>query len=174
MNVLDQFSIPVSGLGNGLHGFDFSIGKDFFQAFEESPIKDGTVQVHLGFDKSEDMYVMSFSFEGKVEVTCDRCLDPFALPISDRQSLMVKFDEEPSEDADVVFVLKGTPSLNVARYIYEFINLAVPMIKAHEDAGDDCNPEMLKFLEQSNKEQTDESASNNPFRDALKGLNFEN
>jgi uncharacterized metal-binding protein YceD (DUF177 family) len=173
MNVLDQFSIPVSGLRNGLHGYDFSIGKDFFQAFEESPIKDGSVAVHLDFDKSEDMYVMVFSFEGKVEVTCDRCLDPFALPIEDQQSLMVKFDEEPWEDAEVVFILKGTPSLNVARYIYEFINLAVPMIKTHDDAGDDCNPDMLKYLEQAEEEKADEPIPN-PFRDALKDLNFEN
>ena len=81
MNALDQFSIPVSGLSNGLHGYDFSIEKDFFQAFEESPVKDGAVKVHLDFDKREDMYIMSFSFEGKVEVTCDRCLDSFALPL---------------------------------------------------------------------------------------------
>ena len=86
---------------------------------------------------------------------------------------MVKFDDEPSEDADVVFILKGTPSLNVARYIYEFINLAIPIIKTHDATGDSCNPEMLKYLEQANGQQTDESASN-PFRDALKDLNFEN
>ena len=173
MNALDQFSIPISGLSNGLHGYDFNIGKDFFQAFEESPIKDGAVKVHLDFDKSEDMYVLSFSFEGNVDVTCDRCLDSFALPIEDRQNLMVKFADEPSEDADVVFILKGTPSLNVARYIYEFINLAVPIIKTHDAAGDNCDPEMLKYLEQTNGQQTDESAPN-PFRDALKDFNFEN
>ena len=173
MNVLDQFSIPVSGLRNGLHGYDFSIREDFFQAFEESPIKNGNVDVHLDFDKREDMYIMLFSFEGEVEVTCDRCLDLFDLPIEDRQSLMVKFDEEPWEDAEVVFILKGTPSLNVARYIYEFINLAVPMTKTHDDAGDDCNPEMLKYLGQQEEETPDEPTSN-PFKDALKDLNFEN
>lgn len=173
MNVLDQFSIPVSGLGNGLHGYDFSIGKDFFQAFEESPIKEGSVNVHFDFDKREDMYVLLFSFGGKVQVTCDRCLDSFPLPIDDRQSLMVKFDEEPWEDADVVFIQKGTPTLNVARYIYEFINLAVPMVKTHDDAGDNCNPDMLKYLEEKVEGEADEPTSN-PFRDALKDFNFEN
>ena len=173
MNVLDQFSIPISGLSNGLHGFEFSIGKDFFDAFEESPIKNGTVHVHFDFDKREDMYVLVFSFEGNVQVICDRCLDPFDLPIKDRQSLLVKFDDEPWEDADVVFIQKGTQELSVARYIYEFINLSVPMTKTHEDAGDDCNPEMLKYLEQSDKEQSGKSSSN-PFLDALKDFNIEN
>ena len=174
MNVLDQFSIPVSGLHNGLHEYDFSIGKDFFQAFEESPIKNGDVSVHFDFDKREDMYILLFSFEGEVEVTCDRCLDPFNLPIEDEQSLMVKFDEEPWEDAEVVFIIKGTPSLNVARYIYEFINLAVPMSKTHDNAGDNCNPEMLKYLEQEEEEEAPDEEASNPFRDALKDLDFEN
>lgn len=173
MNVLDQFSIPVSGLSNGLHGYEFSIDKDFFDAFEESPIKEGSVHVHFDFDKRDDMYVLLFSFEGEVQVTCDRCLDPFALPIEDRQSLLVKFDDEPWEDADVVFIQKGTQVLNVAKYIYEFINLAVPMTKTHDDAGDDCNPDMLKYLEQPEEEEAEEPDSN-PFLDALKDFNIEN
>ena len=174
MNALDQFSIPISGLRNGLHGYDFTIGKDFFEAFEESPLKDGQVSVHLDFDKREDMYVMVFSFDGKVGVTCDRCLDPFLLPIEGRQSLMVKFDEEPWEDADVVFIVKGTQELNVAKYIYEFINLAVPITKTHDDAGDDCNPEMLKYLNEGNEVKEADEPTSNPFRDALKDFNFEN
>ena len=173
MNVLDQFSIPVSGLRNGLHGYEFNIENSFFEEFEGSPIKNGQVAVHLDFDKREDMYVLMFSFEGKVEVICDRCLDPFNLPIEDRQSLMVKFDEEPWEDADVVFIVKGTQEMNVAKYIYEFINLAVPISKTHDDAGDQCNPDMLKYLDQTEEEESDEDTSN-PFKDAFKGFNFEN
>ncbi|MEO1258458.1 MAG: DUF177 domain-containing protein [Bacteroidota bacterium] len=174
MNALDQFSIPVLGLRNGLHGYDFNIEKEFFEAFEASPIKNGEVSVHLDFDKREDMYVLLFSFNGKVEVTCDRCLDPFHLPVADRQSLMVKFDEEPWEDADVVFIVKGTQELNVAKYIYEFINLAVPITKTHDDAGDNCNPEMLKYLNEGSDDRTDGQPTSNPFRDALKDFNFEN
>ena len=120
------------------------------------------------------MYVLLFTFNGKVEVTCDRCLDPFHLPVEDRQSLMVKFDEEPWEDADVVFIVKGTQQLNVAKYIYEFINLAVPITKTHDDAGDDCNPEMLKYLNEGSDETSDSEPTSNPFRDALKDFNFEN
>ncbi len=172
MEVLDHFSIPVSGLRNGLHPYDFSIGEDFFQAFEASPIHHGQVNVHLDFDKREDMYVIMFSIDGKIEVTCDRCLDQFDLPIEDRQSLMVKFDEKAWEDAEVVFILKGTQTLNVAKYIYEFINLAIPMTKTHEDAGADCNPEMLKYLDEKDEAPVEDSS--NPFRDALRDMNFEN
>lgn len=173
MNVLDQFSIPVSGLRNGLHGYDFKIKDDFFESFEASPVQIGNIDVHLDFDKREDMYVLLFSLSGQVETVCDRCLDPFDLPIEEKQSLMVKFAEEPWEDADVIFIAQGTPVLNVAKYIYEFVVLAVPMTKSHDDAGEDCNPEMLKYLESKEAEEPT-APSSNPFKDAFKGLNFEN
>ena len=173
MNVLDQFSIPVMGLRNGLHEYNFQIEKDFFDAFEASFIKDGQVQVHFSIDKREDMYVLLFSLNGKVEVTCDRCLDLFELPIESSENLLVKFDEKEWEDADVVYIIKGTLELNVAKYIYEFIHLAVPMTKTHDDAGGDCNPEMLKYLDGDDKEEETPSVTN-PFEDALKGFNFEN
>ena len=172
MDILDHFSIPVTGLRNGLHEFDFQIGPEFFQSFPDSPIREGDVQVHLKFDKSSELYVMDFDIGGKVRTTCDRCLEEFDLPIRDAQNLLVKFDEKEWEDADVVYILKGTQKLNVARYIYEFINLAVPITKSHDDAGERCNPEMLKFLEQQNEEETPPSA--NPVWDALKGFNQEN
>jgi len=172
MDAFDQFSIPVLGLRNGLHSYDFSVGKAFFHAFEESPIQNGQVNVHLDFDKREDIYVMVFSIDGKVEVICDRCLDSFDLSIQDSQSLMVKFDEKEWEDADVVFILKGTPLLNVAKYIYEFINLAVPIAKTHDDEEAECNPEMLKYLEEEDSGIQEDSA--NPFKDAFRDMNFEN
>ena len=133
---------------SGLHEYDFRIDQAFFQHFEGSPLQDANVNVHLLFDKHPDMYVMTFQISGTVKTTCDRCLEEFDLPIEDDQTLLVKFDEKESEDTDIIYILKGTQMLNVARYIYEFVNLAVPIVKHHEDAGESCNPEMLKYLEQ--------------------------
>ncbi len=177
MDALDHFNLPVSGLRNGLHEYNFSIENDFFAHFPESLVTEAAVAVKLSFDKHPDFYVMDFEFKGKVKTTCDRCLEEFNLPIEDSQSLMVKFDEKEEEDADVIYILKGTQQLNVARYIYEFINLAVPMVKTHEDAGESCNPEMLKFLSQelpAAADNDDEIADDGSVWDALKGLNQDN
>ncbi len=106
-----------------------------------------------------------------MKATCDRCLEDFNLPVEDEQSLLVKFHETEWEDADVIYILQGTQSLNIARYIYEFINLAVPITKTHDDAGESCDPEMLKFIEQEKDESQDDSSS---IWDSLKGLNLEN
>ncbi|MFQ5448128.1 MAG: DUF177 domain-containing protein [Saprospiraceae bacterium] len=171
MEALDQFTIPVSGLRDGLHEFDFSIGDEFFKCFEESPITHGQIEVRLRFDKQPDMYELAFDIKGTIVTPCDRCLEDFDHPIDDLQHLLVKFDEEEWEDADVVYIAPGTPSVNVAKYIYEFINLAIPMVKTHEKAGERCNPEMLKFLK---RQDAGEKPRSNPAWDALRDINFEN
>jgi uncharacterized metal-binding protein YceD (DUF177 family) len=173
MDALDHYSIPVSGLRNGLHEFNFLIDRQFFSNFQESPLQEGAVSVKLLFDKRPDLYVMTFEIEGTVKTTCDRCLEEFDLPIEDTQALMVKFDDKEWEETDVIYILKGTLRLNVARYIYEFVNLAVPMVKTHDEAGESCDPDMLRFLGEQEKDSTEEPDSN-PLRDALKGFNLEN
>lgn len=170
MEALDHFSIPVSGLSDGLHEYQFNIESDFFNHFEGSLIQQAQVDVILEFEKRPDIYIMNFNFSGTVLTSCDRCLEEFGLPIDDYQTLLVKFDDTESEDAEIIYILRGTQKLNVARFIYEFINLAVPMVKTHDDAGESCNPEMLKFL----KNMEDENKSSNPVWDALKDLNQEN
>jgi uncharacterized protein len=172
MDALEHFTIPVSGLHNGPHEYDFTIDGSFFQCFPESPIKDGKVSVHFIFDKQPDLYTMTFEIKGTVKTTCDRCLEEFDLPLEDEQLLVVKFDEKEWEEADIVYVLKGTERMNVAKYIYEFINLAVPIAKTHDDAEEECDPEMLKYIQ---KEEADEAPGNSTsIWDALKGLQNDN
>ena len=149
MKPLVPFSLPISGLRDGMHTFQFQVGGDFFRCFEESVLQESNVDVFLTLDKRPNLLVLHFQFEGTVQVECDRCLETFDLPIRDEQDLMVKYDEEPREDADVVYIESGTPSLSVAKYVYEFIHLAVPLHKTHDEAGAECDPEMMKFISRS-------------------------
>ncbi len=99
-------------------------------------------------------------------------MEEFDLPIEDEELLVVKFDEKEWEEADIVYILKGTEKLNVAKYIYEYINLAVPIAKTHDDAEEECDPEMLKFIQQ---DESDEAPGNSAsIWDALKGLQNDN
>jgi uncharacterized protein len=155
MNPLLPFTIPVRGLHTGITEYDFEIDDDFFTAFETSPIQQGSLQLHLTFDKSPRMWVLDFDFSGTVRTECDRCLAEIDLPIADRQQLIVKLSEapDPDEDADVVFVDPDTPRFNVAQYVYEFIVLALPMIKAYDcrsEATPPCDEDLLERLEKQN------------------------
>lgn len=176
MDALDHFTIPVSGLRMGPHRFNFTVDSVFFSHFEGSPISNGNLAVALDFDKRSDLWELNFSILGHVSTPCDRCLEEFSLPLETQQHLLVKFAEEEWEDDTVVYVLAGTPKLNVARFIYEYINLAMPMVRTHSVAGKACNPEMLKYLrsEQEVDESKDNQDSQSSVWDALKGYKFDN
>ena len=172
MDPLVQYTIPVKGLREGIHEYTFQVGKDFFRHFEQSPIKDGNLELDVQFDKRPDMYVLQFDFKGTVRTNCDRCLEEIDMPLVDSQQLLVKFSEnEEPEEAEVIFIPRETQLLNVARYAYEFICLAMPLIKTYDCENDDnpaCNQEMLKYLENKPAEPDEET---NPVWDELKKLN---
>ena len=115
----------------------------------------------------------SLHFSGTVKADCDRCLAKIDLPLSDQQRLLVKFSvEQELEEAEVVYIHPETQQLNVSKYIYEFICLAMPMIKVYdceEEENRPCNEEMLGYLDHEEEEKTD----SNPIWDELKKLNKE-
>ena len=172
MKVLAEFTLPIMGLKFGEHEFDFVIGREFFSQFEASPVTDGDLDVHLVFDKHSDMMLLDFDLFGTVKTECDRCLAPIDLPIEDSQRLIIKFSEEISneeESDEVVFIHPETTELNVARYVYEFIVLAIPMIRTIEDCENE--PEPPCDFETLNRIQPDDSESTaNPFKDAFNGF----
>ena len=176
MDGLIEYTIPIKGLGNGTHVFQFEVDRQFFQQFEQSPVEDGNLKVKLTFEKRPELYELTFAFAGSVLTDCDRCLEAIHLPISDEQQLIVKFssEEDMEEEAEVIYISPEAKQLNVARYIYEFICLAIPMIKVYDCQREEvppCNPAMLKYLEASEEEAP---KSENPIWDQLKDLNLEN
>jgi len=167
MNVLNEFSIPLLGLKDGAHEFNFQIDEHFFKLFEASPIQKGQIAVKMELDKRPDNIVLDFHFDGSVQTECDRCLEPFDFPIGHQAQLLVKMGETEKEEADIIYLLTDTPELNVAKYIYELISLSLPISKFHDHADMDCDPEMLKYLE---KEQNDAPEEKKSIWDALKNF----
>ncbi len=186
MDPLIHYSIPVKGLRNGIHQFDFQIDRSFFDNFEQSPISDCDIRLHLEFDKRPDMFVLQFDFQGSVRAECDRCLAEINLPIADSQRLLVKFSEEvETDEPDMVFISPETVKLNVAQYIYEFICLALPIIKVYACEKENprpCNQDMLRYLSGSEgedeprpaEEESGEEKGANPIWDELKKLSNDN
>lgn len=172
MKSLIPFSIPVSGLRDGTHGFNFEVDAAFFAAFSESPVQQGALQVHLDFDKRPGMFVLEFDISGRVVTPCDRCLETIQLPIEGRHRLLVKFsDEERPDEADVVYVSPELEKLNVAQYVYEFIILSLPMVKVYDCENDEdavCNEDMLSYLEEDADSGSETIEEANPIWDELK------
>lgn len=150
MNGLAPYGIAFVGLKDGETAFSYEIGPDFFEMFEGSPLSKSDVFVHLTFDKKPSLFVLSFFIDGSVTTECDRCLQPFELPIQGQYRLVVKMKDEPTEsdDPDVLFIRPSEHEVNVAQYIYEYINLSIPMQKSCDLRVDTirCDPEVLARL----------------------------
>lgn len=176
MDALEEYLIPISGLKFGSHSFDFQIDSAFFAHFPDSLIKEGSFKVQLDFDKKIDLYEMNFSFEGTTKAACDRCLAAVDFPVNGNNRLIVKFAEEYLEDIDVVYIPIKTETLNIAKYIYEYLCLAVPYVKIYDcdvDKNKPCDTEMLTFLDKQ-ADDNDKELKDNPNStwDQLKNIKF--
>lgn len=169
MKSLNHFSIPILGLKEGVHQFNFNIDQGFFKEFENSPIQESNFEVQLTLDKRADMLVLDFDFEGSFRTDCDRCLADINLPIKDSQQLIVKYSEDERDEIQVIYISSEHTELNVARFIYEFICLALPIIKTYNCEDENprvCNDKVVDFLDK----QQDSKESNNPIWDELNKL----
>ena len=176
MDALVEYLIPISGLKIGSHSFDFQVDKEFFAHFPDSLIKEGSFKVQLVFDKRIDLYVLNFSFEGTTKAACDRCLAGVDFPIKGDNRLIVKFAEEYMEDVDVVYMPIKTETLNISKFIYEYISLAIPYVKTFDceaEVNQPCDTEMLALLDKEESGKDKESMNTpNPVWDQLKNIKF--
>lgn len=171
---LKQFSIPFTGLKIGTHQFDFEIDNSFFDAFEYSLVKKGELKVDVEMDKQETMLILNIHVKGTIKLDCDKCLAEFDAPLDVKERQIIKFaeDELESDDLEIIILSKKESSLDIAEILYEFINVSVPYIKLCEQAGADCDQEMIarleSFVNPAQQEETDKGAD--PRWEALKKL----
>ena len=172
---MNTYSIHFKGLGIGKHSFSFEVDKKFFEEFEEGEIKQGKLLVAVTLNKLSQMLDLNITISGSVEVVCDRCLDCFDLPISFKGSLFVKFGAEKTDEGDEIIVLTYDDSdINLAQYIYESINLSLPIQRYHGMNGlkGKCNKEMIEKLKShlSSNSKKEETEDVDPRWNKLKGI----
>lgn len=173
MKSLKQYSIPFTGLKIGQHQFNFEVDGRFFNEFEYSLVKDGSLKVELILEKQETLMVLDFHIVGSIQLNCDRCLADFPYQIDTKDRLIAKFSEsEDLEESEEVLVLsKNDIEVDTSGFIYEMINLAAPYINLCEDPGKltYCDQEMLSKLAELSQEQ-ENNETNDPRWDALKNI----
>lgn len=152
MDYRRQFLISFAGLKLGNHQFDFEIDNRFFEEFEYSEYKSGSLKVLVEMEKQHRMLVLDFSISGFVEVVCDRCLDTFPLEIAGKYQLYVKFGSTGHEESeDVIVIPESETRFDVGHYIYEYIILSVPIRHVHpeiKDGTSGCDPVVLRKMEE--------------------------
>ena len=173
MDAFVAYSLPIQGLKTGVHSFKFEVDSAFFAQFEDSPVQEGKVSFDLELDKRPDLMLFNFTLGGFVKAECDRCTATIDLPLEDERQLIVKFGEEEMEvDDEVIILHRDAPVFNVAKYLYEFVVLALPITNTYDcenDAEPPCNFEVLKHL----KTDTEEDKAGSVW-DSLRNLNSDN
>lgn len=178
MKSLQQYSIPFTGLKLGIHDFEFEVNDAFFNEFEYSLVKSGSLKVDLELDKQETMMILNFHISGEMKLGCDVCLAdyPYSVEIKERQIVKLNGSEDLEDDTEEIIVLKRSETeINVATLIYEFINLAAPYISRCSDEGNTewCDLEMITKLQQlapGPKEAVEEEEIADPRWEALKKI----
>ncbi|PWL29021.1 DUF177 domain-containing protein [Roseivirga spongicola] len=180
MRARKKYDIHIYKLSNGVHEYQFEIGKEFFEMFDGDLVENGQLNAVVSLNKSDSMIQVDFNIEGSLELECDRSLEKFDFPIHIDQNMIYKYGEEDKELSEDVFVIeKNTQTLNVAGIMYEFIGLEIPMKKLHpkfqeeEDEDDESEGSMIYTSEaEEDIEQKEEDID--PRWAALKNLKNKN
>ena len=165
------FTIPLAGLPFGHTDYQYVINDSFFGDRDYSEVKKGIVNLHLGIEKMETMFVLTMNFEGKVVLQCDRCGDDYEQAVDDSAEIYLKYGaEKGDEDEDVIIITKDDSEFDLSDLIYEYIILSLPIHRTHDDESL-CNQEVLAKLHNfSQSEATTEEDEDNPWKQMMKDL----
>jgi uncharacterized metal-binding protein YceD (DUF177 family) len=166
-----EFEIAFVGLKPGIHEYHYEIRDKFFAAFQQQDFKNCVADVKLFLDKKSGFMLLKFEVGGKLEVICDRCNNNLPIELWDEFNITVKMVEEPElmneqeDDPDVYYISRGECHIDVANWIYEFINLSIPMHKTcsfEKMDGPHCNKAAMDVLKKMEPEVKKKNKNANP------------
>jgi uncharacterized metal-binding protein YceD (DUF177 family) len=176
MNELIAYKIPYAGLKNGLHSFVFQADNTFFAAIPDALIQEGSIKATMTMDKTVEMMVFQFEYEGSVTLPCDRCLDDYEQNIKGESEYIVKFADREYEEDEIIYITNTEGNLNVAHFLYESIVLELPTRRIHQEG--ECNSAVVSLIAgesslEANADGFEGSTINeeNPFAKVLKDFN---
>ncbi len=147
-----EYIIDYKTLESGTYEFDYHIDKNFFAMFDEPMAQDGDANVHATMRVSSAGLSIRLDISGTLQVECDRCLEPFDMPIDASYDLVVKYGDKttPLDEADdVITIGEDDDFLDLSQHIYEYVVLSLPARRVHPDLPDGqpgCDPEMLSHI----------------------------
>jgi len=149
------FEIAFVGLKPGIHEYVYDITDKFFAGYDQQDFTNCIANIKLQLEKNTGFMRLHFEIGGSLNLNCDRCGNNLPMQLFEDFNIMVKLVDNPEEmntteeDPDVYYIGKMESHLNVAEWIFEFINLSIPMQRMcseEEMGGPHCNQEVLQKL----------------------------
>lgn len=154
MGKFTEYKIPLKSLSEGVHNFDFKMGKQFFVNMENTDIHDAHLDAVLTVKHNNGLYDLDFHITGEVVVLCDRCLDDLVFPVDTTYHIVVKYGEKYNDDSDEFLEIPESDNyLNVAYMLYDTIVLAIPIKHVHPLGK--CNRQMSALLKKHRAENVE-------------------
>jgi uncharacterized metal-binding protein YceD (DUF177 family) len=178
-----EYEIAFVGLKPGIHEFSYVIDDRFFEAYQQQDFKNCLANVKLVLDRKTGFMQLKFEVGGTLEVTCDRCNNNLPLQLWDDFNITVKMVEDPEaaneqeDDPDMYYIAQGESHLDVSNWIYEFINLSIPMQKTcsyEKMDGPHCNARALDVLKKMEPEDRKQNKENPIWKGLEKFRDLEN
>lgn len=181
MKKLDAYKIDLKAMHGDVETRSLMADDVFFAEIQGPEIQRGNVAVELTIREVAGAFRASFSFDGSVEVVCDRCLEPMMQPVSGEADLRIKLGETYEDDGDIIQVPEEDGILDLSWQVYEQIALQIPIRHVHAEG--ECKAEMQSVLseheagrqaETTGEDGITADAPTDPRWDALKKLLKEN
>ena len=146
-----QFQIQFEPMNLGSHQLEFMIDQELFKKWENGEVLSADVIIDIELNKSANMMDLRFTYEGQLEVPCDRCNEGLYIPLRETGKLIVKYGQVEHEEIDDFLILDDKEHvLDLEAYFYESLSLLIPQRKVHDEA--DCDPAVLSILKDSVEE----------------------
>ena len=178
-----EYEIAFVGLKPGVHEFSYLIDDRFFEAYQQQDFRNCKANVKLLLEKKTGFLQLKFEVGGTLETICDRCNNNLPLQLWDDFNITVKMVEDPEaaneqeDDPDMYYIAQGESHLDVSNWIYEFINLSIPMQKTcsfEKMDGPHCNPQALDVLKKMEPEEKKQIKENPIWKGLEKFRDLEN
>lgn len=166
-----DFEIAFVGLKPGIHEYNYEIKDEFFEAFQQQDFTKCQAHVKLLLEKNSSFMILKFEVGGSLEIICDRCNNSLPMQLFDEFIITVKLVEEPDlmnqqeDDPDVYYISRSESHLELSNWIYEFINLSIPMHKTCEFEqmdGPHCDKTAASILNNKEAGKNEKTETENP------------
>ncbi len=151
-----SYKIDLKALPQGVTSLEYKLDDGFFKAIDAPGVQRGELSSSLSVNRTDDFFELNFHTSGVIHIPCDVCLEDMEQSIDTHDRLVVKFGVEYSEDDDMVTVAEDEGILDVSWFIYEFIELNIPIKHVH--APGKCNHAMIELLNEHSAARSGEES----------------
>ncbi len=155
MEKLEDYKVPLHGLKDGVHTYNFNLDSTFLEHFEETGFDIEQVEVRVELIKNNKTVEFSFQVKGKVNVPCNRCLEKMVQKVKHRAKLIVKLGEQNAELSEEILEIPELEDFDMAPLVFEYLMLSLPIRSVHKKG--ECDPKMIEILNKysASEEKTD-------------------